>query len=319
MPSSSVTSLDSREVLSAQPELASRPHDARNQITCPICGETPLPLYKIDRFSPQLDILRCPSCALQMQARLPDRLEELYTEGYYSGNAGYTYKDERKQERFERYVWKARLNRIKEFVPTPADFLDIGCAYGGLALEAASMGYSAQGLDISEHAVQEARKRGLKAKQGRITDDLFASRSIDVATMIEVIEHLEKPRESLAALSRVIRPGGLLVIQTANFDGQQARQGGSDYHYYLPGHLFYFSKSNLTRLLKEHGFSRVLFYPGVEFGLLPKLLKSRGSFQSPGDYAKWLRISWYHAMSKVALGRFAMTSAMVLYAFRDSD
>ncbi|MBL8020647.1 MAG: class I SAM-dependent methyltransferase [Leptospirales bacterium] len=302
-----------------KPALTARKRKPNGQVICPICRETPLPLYKIERFSPQLNILRCPSCALQMQASLPPRLEDLYTEGYYSGNAGYTYKDERKQERFERYVWKARLERIREFVPAPADFLDIGCAYGGLALEAASMGYSAQGLDISEHAVQEARKRGLKAKQGRLTDELFGPRSIDIATMIEVIEHLEQPRESVAALSRMIRPGGLLVIQTANFNGQQARQGGSDYHYYLPGHLFYFSKSNLTRLLKENGFSRVLFYPGVEFGLLPKLLKSRGSFQRPGDYAKWLRISWYHAMSKLALGNFAMTSAMVLYAFRDSD
>ncbi|MCE9598072.1 MAG: class I SAM-dependent methyltransferase [Spirochaetia bacterium] len=250
---------------------------------------------------------------------MPERLEDLYSEDYYSGKADYTYKDERKQERFERFVWKARLNRIKEFVPAPADFLDVGCAYGGLALEAASMGYSSQGLDLSGHAVNEAKKRGLKAKQGRITDGLFAPRSIDIVTMIEVIEHLEDPQASLAELSRMIRPGGLLVIQTANFEGQQAKRGGSNYHYYLPGHLFYFSKSNLTRLLRANGFSKTLFFPGVEFGLLPKLLKSRGNFQTPRDYAKWLRISWYHAMSKLAAGSFAMTSAMVLYAFRDSE
>ncbi len=285
---------------------------------CPICGGKMNYRYTISRFSPAFDIERCVECGLERQVSMPEKIEDLYTEDYYSGKSEYGYKDERKQETFERYVWRARLRRIREFVPAPADFLDVGCAYGGLALEAQAMGYRSQGLDISEHAVREASARGLEAHKGRITDGIFRSSSVDVVTLIEVIEHLEDPRAAVQELARIMRPGGLAVIQTANFAGRQAVTQGSAYHYYLPGHLHYFSRANLTRLLGEEGFSRVVFFPGVEFGLLPKILKSRGSFKKASDYLKWLRIAAYHMKSKIAFGDYASTSAMVLYAIRDS-
>lgn len=240
-----------------------------------------------------------------------------YNEDYYAGRSEYSYRDERSLEDFERIVWRARLKKIKSYVKPPADFLDVGCAYGGLALEAGREGFRAYGVDVSKDAVKGARERGLDAYHGRITDQIFGARSMDVVTMIEVIEHLADPVASIEALRDIIRPGGLLVIQTANYAGQQAKSEGADYHYYLPGHLHYFSRKNLTALLHRSGFSRVDFFAGVEFGLLPKLRKSRGSFQTAADYARWLRIAWYHLKSKAALGDFALTSAMVLYAVRD--
>ncbi|HNJ05734.1 MAG TPA: methyltransferase domain-containing protein [Leptospiraceae bacterium] len=124
--------------------------------------------YTIKRFRPEFDIVRCSRCGLERQSVLP-QIDQMYDEDYYSGKSEYSYKDERKNEKYEAYVWRARLKRIAEFVPAPADFLDVGCAYGGLALEARASGYSAKGLDISKHAVAEARKRGLDAKQGRIS------------------------------------------------------------------------------------------------------------------------------------------------------
>lgn len=283
---------------------------------CPLCGAETRFRYTIDRFEPSFDILACPICGLEMQSKMPADESALYTEDYYSGRADYSYRDERALEQYERIVWQARLRKIKSYVPPPADFLDVGCAYGGLALEAGRQGFRAHGLDVSPDAVAGARARGLDARQGRITDG-YPQASMDVVTMIEVIEHLSDPVRSVQALRDIIRPGGLLVIQTANYAGQQAKTQGADYHYYLPGHLHYFSRKNLTGLLHRNGFSRVDFFPGVEFGLLPKLRKSRGSFQTAGDYAKWLRIGWYHLKSKAAFGDFALTSAMVLYAVRD--
>lgn len=283
---------------------------------CPLCsGETRF-RYTIERFKPSFDILICTECGLEMQSQMPVDDAALYGTDYYSGKADYSYRDERKQEHFERFVWKARLRKIKSYVPGGGDFLDVGCAYGGLALVAASEGFRAHGLDVSGEAVRGARERGLDAHQGRITDRIFKPASMDVVTMIEVIEHLANPVEAMRALGDIIRPGGLLVIQTANFAGRQAITEGAQYHYYLPGHLHYFSRQNLESLLRANGFSRIDFYPGVEFGLLPKLQKSRGSFQSAADYARWLRIAWYHIKSKAPVS-VPLTSAMVLYALRD--
>ncbi|HPI90168.1 MAG TPA: class I SAM-dependent methyltransferase, partial [Spirochaetota bacterium] len=99
-------------------------------------------------------------------------------------------------------------------------------------------------------------------------------------------------------------------------DGRQARQLKDRYEYFMPGHLSYFSMSNLRSTLRECGFSRIKVYYPVEFGLIPKLLKSRHAFKSFKDYRAWPRISWYHVKSKVHCGTFAMTSSMVIYAYK---
>ena len=66
--------------------------------------------------------------------------------------------------------------------------------------------------------------------------------------------------------------------------------------------------------LKGCGFDSIIVFQPVEFGLLPKLKKSRGSFLSPWDYRAWARIAAYHWLSKIHFGDFALTSSMVIYA-----
>ena len=62
---------------------------------CPICNTKAQMLYPISRFEPAFNILRCSDCGLQMQENVPDKLESLYTKKYYSGEAKYSYQDER--------------------------------------------------------------------------------------------------------------------------------------------------------------------------------------------------------------------------------
>ncbi|MBX7058211.1 MAG: class I SAM-dependent methyltransferase [Leptospirales bacterium] len=281
---------------------------------CPVCSAALQPLYRIERFTPPLDILRCSSCRLQIQAHPSLDLAALYEEDYYTGKADYSYRDERRVELFDRHVQRARLKNIARFVPPPADFLDVGAAFGSFVRAASEAGYRARGLDISEYAVKQGRLLGADLRQGDLRSGTLPANSADVITLVEVIEHLSDPQQTMASLSAALRRGGLLLIQTANFDGWQARRGGIDYHYYLPGHVVYYSLQNLRMLLEQHGLQIVAVYRPVDFGLIPKLRKSRGAFQSPLDYFRWLHISWYHLKSKLAWGDFSLTSSMVLYA-----
>jgi len=257
----------------------------------------------------------------------PEELAAIYNEEYYTAPAEkerYTYLDERKNPRGHRAVNAARIKRALRFTlfrsvrGSELSFLDIGCSFGALVQEAQAQGCRACGIDISAYAVEYAHSQGLDVRRAApdAIPDFGLPSGFHIVTMIEVIEHLPDPRAALCEIARVMSPEGLLIIQTANMDGQQAKKAGPNYHYYLPGHLYYFSRKTLTKLLEECGFDRVrVFYP-CEFGLLPKLKKSRGTFQSLRDYLAWPRILWYHLKSKIHWGNFALTSGMVVYARR---
>lgn len=274
-------------------------------------------LYSVNRFSPALEIWFCESCGLQQNRTLPADLSTLYDEGYYTGTASYTYEDERKQEEANDIVWQARLRTIARSKPAPARFLDVGCSFGGFVAAAERAGYTATGLDLSAFAVKEGKKRGRNLIQGFVEPQTFAPESFDIVSLIEVMEHLPDPKEAARTLSGWLRPGGLAVIQTANFDGRQARRQGSNYHYYLPGHLYYYSARNLKNLLRQAGFSRFRLYRPVDFSLKAKLQKMRKQAEPESVSAgRLLRTSFYHIQGWISMKDFALTSSMVLYAFK---
>ena len=286
--------------------------------TCPACGTVADQRYTIaDRFQSPLVIERCASCGMELLASAEQNPNELYGEDYYTGRAEYSYRDERERVRFDRHVWNARLKEIGRFVAPPADFLDVGCAFGGFVECAGEFGYKARGLDVSEFAVRDGRARGLDLIRGELKPGVLPEASVDVLTMIEVLEHLPDPVAAFQAMRDLVRPGGLVVIQTANFLGRQARRAGESYHYYLPGHLYYYSTHNLRLLLERFGFSRIKFFRPVEFGLLAKLKKSRGDFRKLSDYRRWWPTARYHWLSHLAWRDFAYTSSMVCYARRN--
>lgn len=274
-------------------------------------------LYRIQRFQPALDIWQCSDCRLQENRTRPDDLEQLYEEGYYTGEANYIYEDERKQERANDQVWQERLKTIGRFNPPPGDFLDVGCSFGGFVEAATRAGYNSCGLDISAYAIEEGRAAGRNLIHGQVALNTFEENSFDVITLVEVMEHLPDPQLTAQSLFRWLKPGGLLLIQTANFAGWQAKREGSNYHYYLPGHLYYYDSRNLKSLLKSQGFQRFKLFRPVDFPLSAKLRKMRLLSSSGNtEIKKRFRTSIYHLKGRIALGSFALTSSMVLYAWK---
>ena len=286
--------------------------------SCRLCGsENISTAFHITSYKAPFRIDRCGDCGF-MFMNPPfneDRVRDLYTREYYTGSADYSYCDERESAVFSRYVWDSRIAKIRKFAPS-GNFLDLGCSFGGL-LERASIYYSPFGIEISPYSVEHARKLlGDSVHTGTIADHPFSHGTFSAITMIELIEHLPDPVFALEECFRLLRKGGVLVIQTANMNGMQARILGERYAYFMPGHLSYFTKENLTGALYRTGFSSTRAFIPVEFGLLPKLLKSRHGFKKWTDYRGWLRISGYHMLSKIHFRSFAATSSMVLYAVK---
>lgn len=281
---------------------------------CPVCElNTFSYLYHSSFNQFNLPIYLCSECKLQTIYPKPIyKPEEMYSEKYYTGKAEYTYKDERNTKKFDSYVWDARIKNIKKFVKK-GKFLDIGSSFGGFLERAKIAGFDTYGVEVSPFSSEFSRKNGLEIYTGEYLDNPYGDNFFNVITLVEVIEHLLNPDLVFKKLYSQLQTNGLLLLQTANFEGQQAIDFKSNYHYYLPGHLYYYSKSNLEKILKKVGFRKTIMYYGVDFPLYAKLLKSRGSFHTIKDYLKWWSISKYHLKSRLFPGS---TSSMVMYAFR---
>lgn len=75
-------------------------------------------------------------------------------------------------------------------------------------------------LDTDAKGLVIAKKRGLETCMADALDIPFKEASFDIALCLDVIEHLQNGEAMLREVSRILKPGGLLVI-TAPVDGSQ--------------------------------------------------------------------------------------------------
>ena len=101
--------------------------------------------------------------------------------------------------------------------------LDAGCGPGHLAIECATRGWEVFALDAAEGMIAVAKANATRARQGAIQFQLgsieslpYATDSFDLVCSAGVIEYLNPCDRAIAELSRVLKPGGLLVLPTTN-------------------------------------------------------------------------------------------------------
>lgn len=116
--------------------------------------------------------------------------------------------------------------------------LEIGCATGGTLQALGRAGFDACGLDISEWAVEQARARvGNVAWQCDVDRDsipaeVMARAPFGCFVLASVLEHFADPRQVLAKLATIARPGAALIVLTTNGDSLTHRIFGADWEGY---------------------------------------------------------------------------------------
>jgi len=99
------------------------------------------------------------------------------------------------------------------------DVLDIGCG-GGLVCEPlARLGANVTGADADEQAIRvakaHARESGLKIKyDNKAAEDI--QKKFDVVLALEIIEHVKDPASFVQNVSKLMKPGGLVIFSTLN-------------------------------------------------------------------------------------------------------
>ena len=97
---------------------------------------------------------------------------------------------------------------------------DIGCGGGILAESLAELGANVTGVDPAPNNIEVARRHaghsGLKIDYRNTTAEALAATGaqFDVVTALEVIEHVDGPKDFVTILSKLVKPGGLLFLAT---------------------------------------------------------------------------------------------------------
>jgi SAM-dependent methyltransferase len=220
---------------------------------CPVCDcRAGVPTFGIEGLPHRL--MSCDECGLGRLTPLPSpqELAEFYPQEYY-GSPGAKF--EPLTESIVRFVGTIHVRSLSKTLPPSARILDVGCGRGVLLSSLADYGHEMHGMDVSETAVQGVDPR----VQVRVADCLtkcdYPSDHFDQVILWHVLEHLTSPRAILDEISRILKPGGQVIIAVPNFSSVQSRWAGPAwFHLDLPRHLYHFPVAGLRRLLRRTGF-----------------------------------------------------------------
>lgn len=217
------------------------------QTQCQLCACGPLEEFVVPEQT-RFDF--CPRCGLYQNGPLHDM--SMYELECY--HACYQHHESRKL-----MTAAVRLNRVASCIPSRRQlvrFLDIGCGMGTTLKAGAARGWDVVGVDVSKRAVEHCRGQGLTAQATDGYSLPFPDGHFDAATAWSVVEHVPDIRAALAEWHRVLRPGGVLALDTSNAKCLKARLRGARYRsFWAVGHTYTFTPTNLGMFLARAGFT----------------------------------------------------------------
>ena len=152
------------------------------------------------------------------------------------------------------YYW--RLRRYLQRQKVSGRMLDYGCGLGYL-LRTMERTWETYGVDVSHYAIARAKENATRTKFKLLKGNQipFPDNFFDVVTAFDVLEHIPQPADALAELSRVSRPGGILVISVPNLASIGIKWKGKEWvNYRDRSHCSLLEKSVWLSLLHDAGY-----------------------------------------------------------------
>lgn len=161
------------------------------------------------------------------------------------------------------FWWRARRyqarRRVKHLVAAHGGrrphIHDVGCGAGYFVKSCVEMGYPASGNDLNRYAVSRLREIfGLEVHHGTLRSLLSRLPKVDIVSSREMIEHVYNPLEEIRAAYELLKPSGILSVQTFAIDSDVYRRVGKDWSNFTWNHTYHFSSRTLSDVVSKAGF-----------------------------------------------------------------
>ena len=308
-------------------------------MACSNCGEGQLSFYMqcygFDDSRERFDLFRCSSCGLVSTYPLlsPQQLSNYYHSDYYGGERDKEKTAAKFHPWIESLVKLANASRSRlairyldkssgsqSSLARKYQFLDVGCGRGTFISSLAKEGHSCVGTEIAEF--QSEPQANVAILRGTLEDLQLPSSSFDGVWIWHVLEHTTDPQSTMRAISRVLRPGGVVAIAVPHFGSwQRSLFGRHWFHLDLPRHQYHFTIPVLVKILKENqlepisirtlsweqnlfggiqSFQNWLFYRHHPNGLYAILKRDRKSIPKSG-WAGWFLPIVYLSLATISI------------------
>jgi SAM-dependent methyltransferase/predicted nuclease with TOPRIM domain len=238
------------------------------------CGNSALSLFS-ERY------LKCDACETLVLAEMPEheiarvaRDEAgIYGKDYWFShqeeNWGYPNIELRARSDLpERCLhWLKTLLRYRQ---PPASVLELGSAHGGFVALTRAAGFDATGLELSPSIANLARRFfDIPVLVGPLEDQKIQPASLDVVASFDVIEHFQDPVGSMRHCLALLKPNGLLLIQTPRYreghtyDSMVAAKDPFLDQLKPDQHLYLFSESSIRLFFHRLGADFLEFEPPI--------------------------------------------------------
>ncbi len=206
---------------------------------------------------------KCSNCSLlYMNPCLNDELV----------SGGFTDDDPENKEYWSLVVSKSLVNTrpkpdplrhriLRDIIPIKAQgrLLDVGCSNGDF-LQDASHFYTVEGLEINDRTAGIARAKGFTVHTCPI-EDLPTDVLYDVITFNQLLYGLKHPLTLFKEAKRLLKPGGILYINTPHSDSMAMKiYKGRHCHILWKADLNVFNKKSLSIAAGRVGFQMKTFY-----------------------------------------------------------
>jgi SAM-dependent methyltransferase len=176
--------------------------------------------------------------------------------------APHRYIASRDAEQFGWYNWNKR-ELLTDFPIGATDtVVDVGCGEGSSSEFAAQCGATVYAVDIDAQAIDSVRRRMKALKLPRpfhavVSDANPLPLEDGIATHVlaqEVMEHVDDPRQFLAELVRIGRPGARYLLSVPDPASESLQKAlAPDIYWRKPNHLRVFARDDFDRLVRDAG------------------------------------------------------------------
>jgi ubiquinone/menaquinone biosynthesis C-methylase UbiE len=211
-----------------------------------------------------------------MTEQTPD-VKSKFNEDYFSSEAysGVSF------DRYSQYWWSNRYYAmlVRKYGPQSGRILELGCGLGHLLGWLVDK-YDVYGADINLWALYQASQNVPKGNFVHLPAEnlhAFPDNIFQIVIAKHVVEHLPNPELAISEISRVLTPGGLLILATPNTDSLARPVKKEDWiGYQDPTHISLWSPTKWLQQLRS-------------YDLNPRKVFSDGFWDAP--YLSWLPTS----------------------------